>query len=278
MKYILTDSVKHLNISSVRVKKSLFSEGELSLRIMEDLKGKPVSIISNIMTQNILEFLFTVDAARRAGAKIKRIIIPFMSYARQDELYIKGESVSGVVICIILKTLNLPIVIFDIHSLKLQRYLKFMNISLLPMLVKNIPRGDYIVVSPDFGGTKRAGEIAEILGTSLVTVKKTRKGGCLEVELNEELFKKSSLGVSNIIIVDDMISTGETLVKVVRLLKEKGAGKIYCISTHGLFVRGARSKLLKSGVEKIFVTNTFDVKSSKQIEVRRIEDIISSLK
>lgn len=264
MKYILTDSVKHLNIPSVKVEKSLFPEGELDLRIMEDLRGKPVTIVSNITSENILEFLFSVDAAKRAGAKIKEIIMPFMSYARQDELYVKGRAVSGAVICSILQSLKIPIVTFDIHSLKLRKYLKFKNVSLLPMFIEDIPKGDYVVVSPDFGGMERAEKIAKILGAPLVVIEKTRKDH-IEVKLDEKLPK------SDVLIVDDMVSTGTTLVKAIKLLKKRGAKKIYCISTHGLFVRGARSRLLKAGIEKIFVTNTLDVKSSGLVGVRGIE-------
>lgn len=263
MKYILTDSVKHLRIPSVKVEKSLFPEGELEVKIKEDLKGEEVIIISNVMTDNILELLFIVDAAKKMGAKVKRVVVPFMSYARQDKLYTKGKSVSGAVICSILKSLKVPIVVFDIHTLNLQKYLKFKNISLLPLLIKDLPKKDWVVVSPDKGGLKRAKKIAKILGSSLLTIKKTRKD-------HVKMWLDTELSGKDILIVEDMISTGETLVKAAKILKARGAGDIYCISTHGLFVNGARSKLLKSGIKKIFVTNTIPVKSSKQIKVKKI--------
>jgi len=76
--------------------------------------------------------------------------------------------------------------------------------------------------------------------------------------------------------VEDMVSTGITLVKAAGLLKKNGAGEIYCISTHGLFVKGARGRSLKSGIKKIFVTNSLDVKGSGQIEVKKIGDITCS--
>ena len=267
MKYILTDSVKHLKIPSVKIEKSFFPEGELSLRIKEDLKGKDVVVISNITTENILEFLFVVDAAKRMGAKVKRVVIPFMSYARQDKLYTRGEAVSGAVICSILKSLKVPISVFDVHSLMLRKYLKFRNVSLLPMLVEQLPKKDWVVVSPDRGGAERAKKIAKILGAPLVVIKKIREDH-VDMWLDEELPRK------DVLIVDDMVSSGTTLLKAAKILKEKGAEDIYCISTHGLFVKGARSKLLGSGIKKIFVTNTLNVKGSKQIRVRRIESWI----
>lgn len=264
MKYILTDSVKHLKIPSVKIEKSFFLEGELNVKIKEDLKEEEVIIISNIMTENILEFLFIVDAAKRMGAKIKRIIIPFLSYARQDKLYTRGESVSGAVICSILKSLKIPIVVFDIHSLRLRKYLKFENVSLLPLFIEELPKKDWVVISPDKGGVERAKKIAKILEAPLLIIKKVRNNH-INMWLNKELPKE------DVLIVDDMISSGTTILKAVKILKKKGAKNIYCISTHGLFIGGARSKLLKSGIKKIFVTNSLPIKSSKQIKVKKIE-------
>ncbi len=263
MKYILTDSVKHLGIPSVRVEKSFFPEGELDVRIKEDLRGKVVTVISNVTTENILELLFIVDAAKRMGAKVKEVIIPFMSYARQDKLYVKGGAVSGAIICSILKSLKVPIVVFDVHSLELRKYLKFKNVSLLPFLLESLPKKDWVVVSPDFGGVKRAKKIAKILKAPLIVIKKIRNDG-IKMQLDEKLPKR------DVLIVEDMVSSGTTLVKAVGLLRKQGAGDIYCISTHGLFVKGARGKLLRSGIKKIFVANTLDVKGSGQIEVRKI--------
>jgi len=263
MKYILTDSVKHLKIPSVKVEKSFFPEGELRIRIREDLKGEEVVVISNVMPDNLLEVLFVIDAAKKMGAKVRRLVIPFLSYARQDKLYIRGEAVSGAIICSILKSLKIPVIVFDIHSLKLRRYLKFRNVSMLPMLADWLPEKDWVVVSPDKGGVDRARKIAKILGAPMVVIDKVRSNG-IKMEFKGELPRE------NILIVEDMISTGATLVKAAKILKKKGAKEIYCISTHGLFVNGARSKLLKSGIKKIFVSNSLPEKSSKQIEVKKI--------
>lgn len=268
MKYILTDSVKHLKIPAVKIEKRIFSEGELYIRIKENLKNFPVTIISNITTTNILEFLFTVDAAKKAGAKIKQIIIPFMSYARQDMLYAKGESVSGAVICSILKNLKLPITVFDIHSLKLKKYLKFKNVSLLSLLLKNLPAKKWTVVSPDLGGTARAKTIVKMIKAPLITIKKKRAKNKITMQLDMDVKGR------NILIVDDMISSGTTIIKASRLLKKKGAKDIYCISTHGLFVNGAKAKLANSPVKKVFVTNTLPIKGNRQIKVTDISKFL----
>jgi ribose-phosphate pyrophosphokinase len=267
VKYILTDSVRHLKIPSVRVERGFFPEGELWVRIKEDLRGKSVVVVSNVMPENVLELLFTVDAVRRMGARVRRIVVPFMSYARQDKLYVEGESVSGAVICSILKGLKIPVSVFDVHSLELKKYLNFRNVSLLPMLTECLPKRDWVVVSPDRGGVDRARVIAKMLAAPLVVIEKKRENG-IRMWLDKELPGK------NVLIVEDMVSTGETLVKAVKILKRRGAEEIYCISTHGLFVKDARERLLKSGIKKIFVTNSLPGKSSRQIRVEGIEDYI----
>jgi len=189
MKYLLTESVKHLKIPSIKVQKTFFPEGELRIKIKENLKNKPVTIISNVTQNNILELMFTVDAAKRMGAKIKEVVIPFLSYARQDKYYLNGEAVSGIVICSILKTLKVPITIFEAHSLLLRKSLRFKNASLLSMLTYDIPKKDLIVVSPDKGGAGRAKKIAKILEVSLVVIEKVRKDG-ITMKLEKDLTDK----------------------------------------------------------------------------------------
>jgi len=268
MKYLCTDSVKHLHIPKVKVYKSIFPEGELYLQIRENLKGKPVTIISNIAPTNILELLFTVDAAKRSGAKIKRIIIPFLSFARQDKVYHDGEAVAGAVICSILKNLHIPMTIINIHSERLKKYLTFKDASILPLLAKRLPKKDFIVVSPDKGGAKRAEAIAHFLKAPMLVMQKTRTRGGISIQFSADLRDR------DVLIVEDMISTGTTLVKAVQLLKKAGAREIYCISAHGLFIGNARARLGKAGIKRIIVSNTFPVKPSKQIQVVSVEPLL----
>lgn len=265
MKYLTTDSVKHLRIPSVKVEKSIFPEGELYLCIKENIKNKPVTIVSAITPTNILEFLFLIDAAKRAGAKIKKIIIPFLSYARQDKQYHSGEPISGAVICSLLKQLHLPIVIVDIHSERFDKFLSFRSATVLPSLAAQLPKKEYLVISPDKGGAKRAQRIAKLFHLPMMVIAKTRVDNKITMKFTKNVSGKS------ILIVEDMISTGTTLFKAAQLLKQHGAKDIYCIAAHGLFVGNAKEKLRKSGINKIIVSNTFAVKPSKQITVVRID-------
>lgn len=268
MKYLVDDSAKHLNIKSVKYEKKYFAEGEVYFRILEDIRGEEIVFISSIMPNNFLDFLFLIDAIKNAGGKIKEIVVPFMSYARQDKIYSFGESISGKVICSVLANLKIPIRIFDIHSLRLKEYLKFSSESVLPYLLSFIPKKNFVVVSPDKGGLVRAEIISNILRSQLYFINKKRVGNKIYMEF------LNNLSGQDVLIVDDMISTGETLVKAVNLLKKAGAGEIYCISAHGLFVKDAVNRIIKTDIKKIFVSNTLPLKSSKKIEVVDIRGII----
>lgn len=268
--YLTTDSVKHLKIPAVPVEKNYFPEGELFLRIKENIKKKPVAIVSSITPTNILEFLFLVDAAKRAGAKIKKIIIPFLSYARQDKQYHSGEPISGAVVCSILRQVHLPIVIFDIHSERLRNYLSYKEFSVLPFLAKKLPKKDFLVISPDRGGAKRAAMIAKQLRAPFASMKKVRTENKITITFTKNVSGRT------ILIVDDMISTGTTLFKAAALLKQHGAKEIWCIAAHGLFVGDAKQKLRKAGIKKILVSNTFPVKENRQISVIKIDSLIKT--
>lgn len=268
MKYLVEQSASHLNIKSIKYERKYFPEGEVYFRILEDIKGEDVVFVSSIMPNNFLDFLFLIDAIKNAGGNIKKIVIPFISYARQDRIYSFGEAISGKVICSILDDLNIPLEIFDIHSVRLKEYFDFSSKSVLSYLLGFVPKKKFVVVSPDRGGLARADVIADILGCRLFFIHKKRIG--------EKIFMEflNKLNGEDVLIVDDMISTGETLIKSVNLLKKAGAGDIYCISAHGLFVKNAIERINKSEVKKIFVSNTLPLKSSKKVSVLDISSLI----
>ena len=139
---------------------------------------------------------------------------------------------------------------------------------MLPLLARHLPQKEYLVVSPDKGGVSRARKIATLLKAPLAVMKKKRTHKTLTIQFSDDVAGK------DILLVDDMISTGLTLCKAALVLKRNGAENIYAIATHGLFVGKALQNLKKSAIREIIVSNTFLVKPSSQIKVVRIESLL----
>lgn len=258
MRYVLTQSTEHLPLPRVKVERKNFPDGELYIRVGPVQK---VVLLTNITANNLLEVLFTADAVRHAGGKIQKITIPYLGYARQDKVYKKGEAFSAAVICQVIKRLGAPVEIYDVHNEEIRKHLPFKSLSLLPELLKKVPEKDYVIISPDQGGRKRAAMIAKMLKAPLAVLKKTKVKGRVEVE------GKVVVRGRDVLIVEDMISTGSTLERAAEFLQEAGAKTITVIAAHAVFTKGARSRLEKGPIKKIYVSNSFDVKPSKKIEV-----------
>ncbi len=259
MKYLLTRSTAHLKLPAVKVERSHFPDGELYIRISSLVRGEKITMITHITSDNLLADLFTIDAAKRAGGKIEKILIPYLGYARQDQLYQKGEALSISVVCKILKNLCIPIVVYDVHNEAIKRDLPFKSESFLPKLLKVVPRDHFVVVSPDRGGVKRAKMIAKLLKAPIISLKKTRTKKKVIIE------GRADIQNMNVLIVDDMISTGTTLQKAAKVLKAQGAKDLYVIASHGLFTKGAKGRL--KAYKRVFISNSFNIKSSNNIEV-----------
>ncbi len=268
MKYLLAESVQHLNIPPIVWEKKIFPDGEFLIRITEKITGKELTIITNITPTNLFDVLCTIDAARRSGAKIKKMIIPYMAFARQDRVVEEGEAVGGAVICSALKQFNIPITVIDFHSERICTHFSRRSVLLfLAQALQNEKQKleQYTIVAPDEGSRKRASLIAKALKLPLVVLQKARKGQEINVTLT------SSLPTTSVILIDDMISTGGTLCTAAKVLRNAGAKKIAGIATHGLLAGKAREKLRKTGINPVIVSNSLPVKPSAGVKVIKIE-------
>ena len=154
------------------------------------------------------------------------------------------------------------------HSDRLQDCLKFKLETTLPLLAKKLPKKDYVVISPDKGGAKRATYIAEMLKAPIYVISKKRDGHKITMSFNEQLPKKP------VLIVDDMISSGTTLIKAAEILKAQGITEIYAIAAHGLFINNAKQKLKDAGFKQIIVANTLPVIAEGIVDVVDIKPLL----
>lgn len=246
-----------------------FPDSEIRPRFTVDVKNKSVVLVQSFygnVNTCIIEALFAAETAKDLGAKKVTLIAPYFPYLRQDKRFSEGE-------CISLKTIakNIDedfdeIYIIDPH-LHRERTLshifrirshKLSANSLIESYIKRNLRNP-IIIGPDWESYKWAKLVAEKIGCDFAIMEKERHSARkVKVTLN----KKISLKNKNLVFIDDMISTGHTLLEAIKAMKKLGAKNVTCFAVHGILVEGALRKLRKAGAD-VITTNTIPNKSSR---------------
>jgi ribose-phosphate pyrophosphokinase len=186
-------------------------------------------------------------------------VIPYLAYARQDRAFLEGEVVSIALIAKLLQSAGVRHVItVDIHSrLAMSHFSSVQNVSSIPLLAEYASKMKLrkpIAVSPDAGGAERAKEFAKYSKTDALALKKSRDRTTGEVTIDEKL--DVDISGRDVILVDDMISSGASIVKAAEVLYKKGAGKVYALCAHALLIGDAAQKIKAAGVQDIIATNS----------------------
>lgn len=240
-----------------------FPDGELYIRILDDISGEDLIILQNTYPdQNIIELFLLQDAAKEAGAKKITVIIPYYGYGRQDKKFEKGEPISSKAIAQLISIKADEIITIDPHK---EHILNFFSVpsssgTAVPEIAKYLKRENVdMVLGPDKGALDRVKQASYIIGCDFDFMEKKRISG-EKVEI-----KPKNLDVINkkIAIIDDIISTGGTMSKSIKELKNQGAKQVLVTCTHGLFAGDAIKKLIHSGCDKILSTDTILSKYSK---------------
>ena len=265
---------KKLKAGYVSTSTRTFPDGESKITIKKIPKKKIIRVVQSTfppVDSNLLHLLSIVSQARKYSSKIYAII-PYLGYARQDREFLNGEVVTVSVVGKMLKSVGTKkVIVVDIHSKLALKQLgvsaeNVSAVSNLANYTKKLRLKDPLVVSPDQGGKERAGEFASALKTDFIALKKhrDRKNGKINI-----LTSKVSVKNRDLILVDDMISTGGSIIKAARFLKKQKCRRIYVACTHGLFVNVAEKKIKQAGVTQIISTNTIPSNSSK-VDVSKI--------
>ena len=251
------------------VERRKFPDGELYLRIKSVLKGADVILVSTTKNdENIIETMLLLNAVKECGPKSLTAIIPYFGYARQHMRYRDGEPVSSKVWTYLIERFADTIVSVDIHNEQTLSYCSkpFININIIDSIVSHYQEKKiHYVVSPDDGGLQRAKEIAGKMGTDYFYIDKKR------IDSNTVEMKIPDIDIreKNLLIVDDIISTGGTIVKAVKLMREKGAARIYVSAVHGIFI-GDSEETIRAIADDLAVTDTIETDSSKISVAREI--------
>ncbi|MBI2651159.1 ribose-phosphate diphosphokinase [Candidatus Woesearchaeota archaeon] len=249
-----------------------FPDGEIKVRIIANVSNKTVVLIQSFyenVNDCIIEVIFAAKTARDLNAKKIFLVAPYFPYLRQDKRFNSGECISIEAIADIISKYFDGIYIIDPHlhrqkSLSNLFSIKAEKLTANPLIAEYIQKNikNPLIVGPDWESYKWARHVAEEIKCSYAILEKKRYSGRkVKVTLNKKIDMKGIKG-KNIVFVDDIISTGNTILETAKKLRKLGAKKFICIGIHGILVENALQKLKKANINLI-TTNTIQNKTSK---------------
>jgi len=271
--------VKYLGLKPGLVELRRFSDGEIWAKYKENIRGRDVYIIQSTPppSDNLLELLIMVDAAKRASAKYITAVIPYFGYARQDRKDQPRVSLAAKLVANLITTAGADRVIsMDLHAAQIQGFfdIPFDHLYGSPIFTNIFADiENLVVVSPDAGGIKLARSYAKRMHSELVVIDKRRP----KANQAEVMNIIGEVEGKNVLLVDDLIDTAGTFVSAIKALKAKGAKKIMGAVTHPLLSANAIERIKNSEIDKLYVSDTItlDEKLCSKIEVRTASELFA---
>ncbi len=260
---------KKLNAKFIKTSLKVFPDGESKITLLDSLGKGTIIVVSSTgppVDSNLIHILSLISKAREKSSDVIAVV-PYMGYAKQDKEFLEGEIITISVVAKLLKSAGATkLIVVDFHSKDALKFFKIptKNISAIPLFAKYLKRQNLknpLIVSPDLFWKDNAKELATYLNTKSIALNKqrNRKTGKLVIK---PPFPKFSKGC-DLILFDDMISTGSSMLKTINLLKKKSFRKIFAVCTHPVFAGDAEKKIKNSGISKIIGTNSIEGKFSK---------------
>jgi len=256
-----------------------FADGEVNIQVQDNVRGKDVFIIQPTgppVNENLMELLLLVSTMRRASARKITVVVPYYGYCRQDRKTLPRVPISAADVARLLETVGVDRVIaIDLHCGQIQGFFGprvpvdnlEANVAAVTYFKNFTTLSDQLtVVSPDAGGVTRAKKFQEMLKADFET---KQVGLAMIIKHRDapgkiaDMYLVGSVADSDVVIVDDMIDTAGTLCEAAKVLKSKGARKVYAFATHGLFSGKAFDNINNSPLEQILVTDTIPPKAGE---------------
>jgi ribose-phosphate pyrophosphokinase len=251
-----------LNVPVVDVVLKTFPDGEYSLRFEGDLNGEDVVVVQTTekpQDTNLLQLLLMLDAVKDLGAKKVTAVVPYLAFARQDKRFLAGEAISSQTLVKLIEACGADMFItVNIHAEKtLERFkVPTKNLSAITTLAQYFKNSGFdgaFSLSPDKGAIGLAEEANRVLGGGCGWLKKERDRYTGEIQVEE---KTLDVKGRDVIVFDDIISTGGTTANAVKMLKSQGARRVYSACVHPVLVGEAKQKIIGSGAEEIVATDS----------------------
>ncbi|MCL5432739.1 MAG: ribose-phosphate pyrophosphokinase [Patescibacteria group bacterium] len=276
---------KELNLRLSPVDIHIFPDLERRIRILDKVVDQDTVVVQSTSTptdQNYMELFFIIDALKRSGAKSVSAVVPYLGYQRQDHIFRDGEAVSIDVIIKNIESLGVDrIIVFDVHSVKTPELFKIpvFHLSALPVFGDFVRKyyNDSILISPDAGGIRRVKILAGLIKMPFAVITKDRdlETGEVTAEKIEGLPKNKK--IKRAIIVDDMISSGKTIIVAAEMLRKNKIDEVFVFVTHAIFSEEAPKLLQNSVVEKVIVTDAVFIPKSKYFPKLKVLSIAKTI-
>ena len=265
----LGEAIAHnLGQEPVFISNRIFPDGESYVKLPSDLKGETVVLVQTTAPEpdrKIMQLLFMARTAQDLGAKRIIVVLPYMAYARQDKRFLEGEALSFDIVLDLLEAAGVnDTILIDVHGeeslevLKPKHKMRIHNLTAIFVLADYLKKNSYdgaYSLSPDIGRRDLVSSVSKVMGGGFAFFEKIRDRYTGKTTM---IVKDLDLKGRNVVIFDDIISSGGTMARAIEGLKEQGAGKVAAVCTHALPVPGANEKLKNAGADKIVATDTVE--------------------
>jgi len=274
---------KELKIKLAEIMNVRFSDGEIRVKVEDNVRGKDVFVIqSNCppVNENIMELLIIIDALKRASAGRITAVIPYFGYARQDRKDQPRVPITAKLVANLLTVAGANRVLaLDLHAGQIQGFFDIpvdhlFAINVFVDYFKKLKINNLVIVSPDVGGIKMARAYAKKFHAGLAIVDKRRN----TPDATEVMHILGEVQGKNVILVDDIIATGSSLVEAAKALKEAGAKHIFAAISHGILSANAVEKLENSEIDYLVITDSIPLgeeKKSKKIKIVSVNKLFA---
>lgn len=270
----------HLGLGLSPLELHRFPDGEISVRLTESVRGQDVFVIQTIAldpNNYLMELLIIIDALKRASARSVTAVIPYFGYCRQDRKDKPREPITAKLVANMLTCAGTDhLLTMDLHAGQLEGFFDIPvdHIHAVPLLAeaaKKVSTSRLVVVAPDIGSVKLAHHYVSCLGADFAIIDKSR----VSDSKVEAVMVIGDVEGKDVLLADDMCSTGGTLVSAAKACQGKGARRVFAAVTHGLLVGDAVARIEKSPIEALFISNTIpETERLKGTKVRVVSTAI----
>jgi len=272
---------ERLNLRIVDVEQKTFPDGESYVRLTAPVKGDEVVVIQTLsrpQDTSIIQLLQIISAAKQSGAEKIIAFVPYFAYARQDKVFLEGEAVTCMLLSgLIEKAGAQSFFTIEAHSEDSMKYFTIpaKNISAAPVISEKLRKMNLegaSVIAPDQGALERARSLANLIGGESFSVKKQRDRVTGKISVIESDFNISN---KNVVIFDDIISTGGTVVETIKIVRKQNPSRIVVACVHALLIGDAFSRIIEAGAERIISTDTLPTEADVVSVAPLISEVLS---